>query len=111
MQNAETTSKEMRDAIRKAYADYSKLMDDLDTLDKARDLYIRIGKRPLQRYFDMLERILNQRRTLESTIIDKVKEYFKRYSTIDTLEKYLDGMIGPSAYVYALESLTGENFM
>ena len=111
MQNAETTSKEMRDAIRKAYADYSKLMDDLDTLDKARDLYIRIGKRPLLGYFDMLERILNQRRTLESEIINKVKDYYKKYSTLDTLEKYLDGLKGPSAYVYALESLTGENFM
>ena len=111
MQNAETTSKEMRDAIRKAYADYSKLMDDLDTLDKARDLYIRIGKRPLLGYFDMLERILNQRRTLESTIIDKVKEYYVEYSDVKTLVKHLDGLKGPSAYVYALESLTGENFM
>ena len=111
MQNAETTSKEMRDAIRKAYADYSKLMDDLDTLDKARDLYIRIGKRSLLGYFDMLERILNQRRTLESAIINKVKDYFKKYSALDPLEKYLDGLKGPSAYVYALESLTGENFM
>ena len=111
MQDTGTTSKEMRDAIRKAYAEYLRLMDDIDTLDKARDLYIRIGKRPLLGYFDMLERILNQRRTLESTIIDKVKGYFKRYSTIDTLEKYLDGLIGPSAYVYALESLTGETFM
>ena len=43
MQNTDTTSKEMRDAIRKAYADYSNLMEDIDTLDKARDLYIRIG--------------------------------------------------------------------
>lgn len=111
MQNTDTTSKERRDAIRKAYADYSKLMDDIDTLDKARDLYIRIGKRPLLGYFDMLERIIKQRRTLASTIIDKVKEYFEKYSTLDTLEKYLDGLIGPSAYVYALESLTGENFM
>jgi len=111
MQNTDTTSKEMRDAIRKAYADYYKLIDDIDTLDKARDLYIRIGRRPLLGYFDMLERILNQRRTLESTIIDNVKEYFSKYSTLDTLEKYLDGLIGPSAYVYALESLTGENFM
>ena len=111
MQNIDTTSKEMRDAIRKAYADYLKLMDDIYTLDKARDLYIRIGKRPLLGYFDMLERIIKQRRTFESTIINKVKEYFLKYSTIDTLEKYLDVLIGPSAYIYALESLTGENFM
>ena len=111
MQNTDTTSKERRDAIRKAYADYSKLMDDIDTLDKARDLYIRIGKRPLLGYFDMLERILKQRRTLESSIINQVKEYFKKYSTLDTLEEYLDGLIGPSAYVFALEQLTGETFM
>lgn len=111
MQNTDTTSKKMRDAIRKAYLDYSKLMDDIDTLDKARDLYIRIGKRPLPGYYDMLEAILKQRRTLESAIINKVKEYFKKYSTLDTLEKYLDGLIGPSAYIYALESLTGETFM
>lgn len=59
----------------------------------------------------MLEAILKQRRTLESTIINKVKDYFEKYSTLETLEKYLDGLIGPSAYVYALESLTGETFM
>ena len=111
MQNTDTTSKERRDAIRKAYADYSKLMDDIDTLDKARDLYIRIGKRPLLGYFDMLERILKQRKTLESVIINKVKDYFEEYSDLDTLEKYLDGLIGPSAHVYALEQLTGETFM
>ena len=52
-----------------------------------------------------------QRRTLASTIINKVKEYFEEYSTFETLEKYLDGLIGPSAYVYALEQLTGETFM
>ena len=111
MQNTDPTSKERRDAIRKAYADYSKLMDDIDTLDKARDLYIRIGKHPLLGYYDMLERILKQRSIFASTIINQVKEYFEKYSTLDTLEKYLDGMKGPSAYVYALESLTGETFM
>ena len=110
MQNAETTSKEMRDAIRKAYEDYSKRMDDLDTLDKARSLYMRtVGRLP--EYYVVLEAILKQRRTLESPIIDKVKEYYEKYSTLDTLEKYLDGLIGPSAYVYALESMTGENFI
>ena len=111
MQNTDTTSKEMRDAIRKAYSDYSKLMDDFDTLDKARDLYMRARGCPLPGYYGMLEAILKQRRTLESAIINKVKDYFKKYSTLDTLEKYLDGLIGPSAYVYALESLTGETFM
>ena len=111
MQNTETTSKERRAAIRKAYADYSKLMDDIDTLDKARNLYMRARRCPLPGYYDMLEAILKQRRTLESSIINQVKEYFKKYSTLDTLEKYLDGLIGPSAYVFALEQLTGETFM
>ena len=111
MQNTETTSKERRDAIRKAYADYSKLMDDIDTLDKARNLYMRTRKCPLPGYYDMLEAILKQRKTLESTIINKVKEYFEEYSTLETLEKYLDGLVGPSAYVFALEQLTGETFM
>ena len=111
MQNTDTTSKERRDAIRKAYADYYKLMDDIDTLDKARNLYMRTRRCPLPGYYDMLEAILKQRRTLESSIINQVKEYFKKYSTLDTLEEYLDGLIGPSAYVYALEQLTGETFM
>ena len=111
MQNAETTSKEMRDAIRKAYADYSKLMEDIDTIEKARQLYIRIGRRPLPGYYDMLEAILEQRGTLASSIINQVKEYYVEYSDLKTLVKHLDGMKGPSAYVYALESLTGENFM
>ena len=111
MQSTNITSKERRDAIRKAYADYSKLMDDLDTLDKAADLFERIQGGSIPGYSAVLNTILTQRRTLASTIIDKVKEYFEKYSTIETLEKYLDGLIGPSAYVYALESLTGENFM
>ena len=38
MQNTDPTSKGRRDDIRKAYADYSRLMDDIDTLDKASDL-------------------------------------------------------------------------
>ena len=101
----------MRDAIRKAYADYSKLMDDIDTLDNARDLYKRTLGGLMPGYYDVLKTILKQRKTLESTIIDKVKDYFEKYSTIDTLEIYLDGLIGLSAYVYALENLTGETFM
>ena len=111
MQNTDTTSKVMRDAIRKAYADYSKLMDDIDTIDKARDLYKRTLGGLMPGYYDVLGTILKQRRTLESTIINQVKDYFKKYSTLDDLEKYLDGLIGPSAHVYALESLTGETFM
>ena len=110
MQNTDTTSKEMRDAIRKAYEDYSKLMDDLDTLDKARRLYMRtVGRLP--EYYVVLEAILKQRRTLASSIINQVKEYYVEYSDLKTLVKHLDGLKGPSAYVYALESLTGETFM
>ena len=111
MQNTDTTSKEMRDAIRKAYADYSNLMDDIETLDNARDLYKRTLGGFMPGYYDVLGTILKQRRTLESTIINQVKDYFKKYSTLDDLEKYLDGLIGPSAHVYALESLIGETFM
>lgn len=111
MQNTDTSAKERRDAIRKVYADYSKLMDDIETLDNARDLYKRTLGGLMPGYYDVLETILKQRRTLESTIINQVKDYFKKYSTLDALEKYLDGLIGPSAHVYALESLTGETFM
>lgn len=111
MQNTDTTSKEMRDAIRKAYADYSKLMDDIDTLDNAWNLYKRTLGGLMPGYYAVLETILKQRSALASIIINKVKEYFEKYSTLETLEKYLDGLSGPSAYVYALESLTGENFM
>ena len=111
MQNTDTTSKGRRDDIRKAYADYSRLMDDIDTLDKASDLFKRIQGDSIPGYYAVLNTILMQRRTLASTIINKVKEYFEEYSTFETLEKYLDGLIGPSAYVYALEQLTGETFM
>ena len=111
MQNTDITSKDRRDAIRKAYADYSKLMDDFDTLDNARNLYKRTLGGLMPGYYDILEVIFKQRRTLEAAIINKVKEYFEEYSTLETLEKYLDGLVGPSAHVYALESLTEETFM
>ena len=111
MQNTDTTSKERRDAIRKAYADYSKLMDDIDTRDKAWNLYKRTLGGLMPGYYVMLDNILKQRSTLASMIIDKVKEYFEKYSTLETLENYLNGLNGPSAYVYALENLTGETFM
>ena len=111
MQNTDTTSKERIDAIRKAYSDYSKLRDDIDTLDNARNLYKRTLGGLMPGYYDVLKTILKQSKTLESTIINQVKEYFSKYSTLETLEKYLDGMIGPSAHVFALACLTGESFM
>ena len=111
MQNTDTTSKKRLVAIRKAYADYSKLMDDIDTLDKAGDLFERIQGDSIPGYSAVLNTILMQRQTLASTIINQVKEYFKEYSTLETLEKYLDGLSGPSAYVFALAQLTGETFM
>lgn len=111
MQITDTTSKEIRDAIRKAYSYYSKLRDDIDTLDNARNLYKRTLGGLMPGYYDVLKTILKQSKTLESTIINQVKEYFSKYSTLETLEKYLDGMIGPSAHVFALECLTGETFM
>lgn len=108
MQNTDT---ERLVAIHKAYADYCKIIDDIDTIEKARELYKRTLGGLIPGYYDMLESIFKQLRTLESTIINKVKEYFEEYSTLENLEKYLDGLTGPSAHVYALESLTGETFM
>ena len=108
MQNTDTTSKERRDAIRKAYADYSKLMDDIETLDNARDLYKRTLGGLMPGYYDVLETILKQSKTLESAIINKVKEYFEEYSTLENLLKYLHGLKGPSAYFFAFDQITGE---
>lgn len=109
MQNTDT-AKERREAIRKAYAEYLRLMDDIDTLDNARNLYKRTIGRFIPGYYDVLNTILMQRRTLESTIINKVKEYFEEYANLEILEKYLNGLIGPSAHIAALSALTGEEF-
>lgn len=67
--------------------------------------------RPLTGINEALINLLLERGILKGAIISRVKEYFERYSNLETLENYLDGLSEPSAYVFALESLTGENFM
>lgn len=74
MQNTDT---ERLVAIRKAYADYCKIMDDIDTIEKARKLYKRTLGGLIPGYYDMLEAIFKQLRTLESTIINKSKNILK----------------------------------
>ena len=111
MQNTETTSKERRDAIRKAYDDYLAVVADIESLDIANRIYKRIIGRPLTDKYDVLAELLRKSETLQSSIINHVKEYFMEYSDLETLERYLNGLSGPSAYICALEDLTGENFM
>ena len=111
MQNTDTTSKEMRDAIRKAYDEYLAVDNCIEALDAANGIFEKVTGRPLTGKNEALIDLLLERGILKGAIISRVKEYFERYSNLETLEKYLDGLIGPSAYVYALESLTGENFM
>ena len=111
MQNTDTTSKEMRDAIRKEYDDYLAVDNCIEALDAANEIFVKITGRPLTGKNEALINLLLERGILKGAIISRVKEYFEQYSTLDTLENYLNGLNGPSAYVYALESLTGENFM
>ena len=112
MQNIDTTSKERRDAIRKAYADYLAVVADIESLDVANRIYKRIVGRPLtDKWNDVLTELLRKSETLQSSIINHVKEYFMEYSDLETLERYLNGLSGPSAYICALEDLTGENFV
>ena len=111
MQNAETTSKEMRDAIRKAYDDYLAVDNCIEALDAAYEIFEKVTGRPLTGKNEALMDLLLERGMLKGAIISRVKDYFERYSNLETLGNYLNGLNGPSAYVYALESLTGENFM
>lgn len=111
MQNTDTTSKERRDAIRKAYDDYLAVENCIEALDEANEIFKKATGRPLTGKNEVLIDLLLERGILKGAIISRVKEYFERYSNLETLENYLDGLSGPSAYVFALESLTGENFM
>lgn len=111
MQNTDTTSKERRDFIRKAYDDYLEVENCIEALDVANEIFKKATGRPLTGKNEALIDLLLERGILKGAIISRVKEYFERYSNLKTLENYLNGLNGPSAYVYALESLTGENLM
>ena len=111
MQNTDTTSKEMRDGIRKAYDDYLAVDNCIEALDAADEIFEKVTGRPLTGKNEALMDLLLERGMLKGAIISRVKDYFERYSNLETLGNYLNGLNGPSAYVYALESLTGENFM
>ena len=111
MQNTETTSKEMRETIRKAYDDYLAVDNCIEALDAAYEIFEKVTGRPLTGKNEALMDLLLERGMLKGAIISRVKDYFERYSNLETLGNYLNGLNGPSAYVYALESLTGENFM
>ena len=111
MQNTDTTSKERRDAIRKAYDAYLAVDNCIEALDAANEIFVNVTGRPLTGKNEALIDLLLERGILEGAIISRVKEYFERYSNLKTLENYLNGLNGPTAYVYALENLTGETFM
>lgn len=111
MQITDTTSKEIRDAIRKAYDDYLDVENCIEALEESSEIYKKATGCPLTGINEALRDLLLERGILKGAIISRVKEYFERYSNLETLENYLDGLSGPSAYVYAMQSLTGENFM
>lgn len=111
MQNTDTTSKEMRDAIRKEYDDYLEVENCIEALDVANEIFKKATGHPLMGKNEALIDLLLERGILKGAIISWVKEYFERYSNLETLEIYLNGLSGPSAYVYAMESFTGENLM
>ena len=111
MQNTDTTSKEMRDGIRKAYDDYLAVDNCIEALDAAYEIFEKVTGRPLTGKNEALMDLLLERGMLKGAIISRVKDYFERYSNLETLGNYLNGLNGPSAYAYALESLTGENLM
>ena len=111
MQNTDTTSKERRDFIRKEYDDYLAVENCIEALDAANGIFKKVAGRPLTGKNEALIDLLLERGILKGAIISRVKEYFERYSNLETLENYLNGLSGPSAYICALESLTGESIM
>ena len=110
MPNTDTTSKEMRDAIRKSYDDYLAVDNYIEALDVANGIFEKVTGRSLKGKNEALIDLLLERGILKGAIICRVKEYFERYSNLKTLENYLNGLNGPSAYICALGNLTGENF-
>ena len=111
MQSTDTTLKERRDFIRKEYDDYLAVENCIEALDAANEIFKKVAGRPLTGKNEALIDLLLERGILKGAIISRVKEYFERYSNLETLENYLNGLSGPSAYICALESLTGETFM
>ena len=111
MQNTDQTSKERRDFIRKEYDDYLAVDNCIEALDAANEIFVKVTGHPLTGKNEALIDLLLERGILKGAIISRVKEYFERYSNLKTLENYLNGLNGPSAYVSALERLTGETFM
>ena len=111
MQNTDTTSKETRDFIRKEYDDYLAVENCIEALDAANEIFKKVAGRPLTGKNEARIDLLLERGILKGAIISRVKEYFERYSNLETLENYLNGLSGPSAYICALEDLTGENLM
>ena len=110
MRNTDTTWKERRDAIRKAYEDYLAVENRIKALDAANEIFKKVAGHPLTGKNEALIALLLERGILKGAIISRVKEYFERYSNLETLENYLNGLSGPSAYLMALSTLTGEEF-
>lgn len=109
MQNTDTTSKERRDFIRKEYDDYLAVENCIEALDAANEIFKKATGRPLTGINEALIDLLLERGILKGAIISRVKEYFERCSNLETLENYLNGLNGPSAYVMVLSELTGED--
>ena len=110
MQNTDTTSKERRDFIRKEYDDYLAVENCIEALDAANEIFKKVAGRSLTGKNEALIDLLLERGILKGAIISRVKEYFERYSNLETLENYLNGMSGPSSYIMALSALTGEDY-
>lgn len=110
MQNSDTTQRERLAAIRKVNADYLRLMVDIESLTNAARCFRKITGHPSQDCCIVLDKLLTRCQALQNGIISQVTDYFKIFSTADELNDYLHGLKGPSAYLFALEQLTGETF-
>ena len=86
MKNTDTTSKEMRDFIRKAYDEYLAVENRIEALDAANEIFEKVTGRPLTGKNEALMNLLLERGILKGVIISRVKEYFEKYSTL-TLSK------------------------